>query len=180
MPDPRTALLDRLIGETASNGLADRSLRDIAEAVGTSHRMVLYHFGSRAGLVAAIVERIESDQRQALVEMAGHAEDAPDLIRMLWQQVSSRELRPFVRLFFECVALTGGRGLTEPWLDLGSEVATSIGVDTDEDLLRLGVAVSRGLLVDVLAKQDATDATRSLERFIEMWAETVGHRPPSA
>ena len=169
MSDAREALLDRVIAEAAMNGLADRSLRELAEVADTSHRMLLYHFGSRAGLVAAIVERVEADQRRALIEMAGHAESAADLIRLLWAQVSSSELRPFVRLFFECVAATGGEGLTDPWLEIGDQVAAAVGESTDEDLLRLGVAVSRGLLVDVLATGDAGPATRSLERFIELW-----------
>ena len=174
MSDPRTDLLERVMAEAAANGLADRSLRDLAEAVGTSHRMLLYHFESRAGLVSAIVERVEAGQRQALVEMAAHTDNAAELIRMLWDQVSAPELRPFVRLFFECVALTGGDGLTDPWLDLGTEVATSIGTETEDDLIRLGVAVSRGLLIDVLAKGNAEDATRSLERFIGMWEQSSG------
>lgn len=169
MTEARTALLDRVMEEVAANGLADRSLRELAQAAGTSHRMLLYHFGSRAGLVAAIVERVESAQRDALAEMSTRAADPADLIRMLWSQVSSPELRPFVRLFFECVAASGGEGLTDPWLDVGPGIATSIGADTDEDLLRLGVAVSRGLLIDVLATGDAKPATRSLERFIAMW-----------
>ncbi len=172
MIDPRTDLLSRLMAEAAAHGLADRSLRDLADAVGSSHRMLLYHFGSRTGLVQAIVERVEAEQREALIDMASRSDDAAELIRMLWEQVSSPELRPFIRLFFECVALTGGEGLTDPWLDLGTEVAASIGADTDEDLLRLGVAVSRGLLIDVLAKGDAQDATRSLERFIQMWKQS--------
>jgi hypothetical protein len=78
-------------------------------------------------------------------------------------------MRPFVRLFFECVAATGGKGLTDPWLEVGEDVSSGIGAETDEDMLRLGVAVSRGLLIDVLASGDAGPATRSLERFIELW-----------
>lgn len=169
MTEAREALLDRVIAAATRDGLADRSLRDLAEAAGTSHRMLLYHFGSRAGLVAAIVERVERSQRQALVEMSVDAVDSSDLIRRLWAQVSSPELRPFVRLFFDCVAATGGAGLTNPWLELGEEVADNIGDDLDVDMLRLGVAVTRGLLVDVLATGDPEPATRSLERFIELW-----------
>jgi AcrR family transcriptional regulator len=145
------------------------SLRELAEAAETSHRRLLYHFGSRAGLVSAIVERVEVSQREALAEMAGHATSSSDLIRRLWAQVSAPEMRPFVRLFFECVAATGGKGLTDPWLDIGEDVATAMGAETDEDMLRLGVAVSRGLLIDVLATGDAGPATRSIERFIELW-----------
>ena len=48
---------------------------------------------------------------------------------------------------------------------------------TDPVEIRLGVAVTRGLLIDVLATGDATAATESLERFLEMW-EAAGAAPP--
>jgi AcrR family transcriptional regulator len=170
MPDVRAQLLERVVAEVAANGLADRSLRDLAEAVGSSHRMLLYHFGSRAGLVAAIVESTEAAQRALLAELAHEVEDPAELVRALWARVSAPEMLPFVRLFFECVGLTGGERLTDPWLAVSATVGRQIGLDTNEDELRLGVAVTRGLLIDVLATGDAGPATRSLERFLEMWA----------
>ena len=157
--------------EVAANGLADRSLREIAEAAGSSHRMVLYHFGDRAGLVAAIVEATEQAQRMALTELGAEVDTAEELILALWRQVSAEEMRPFVRLFFECVAATGGEGLTDPWLAIADSVGEMVGQDYDPDQIRLGVAVTRGLLIDVLATGSARDATRSLELFIEMWQD---------
>ncbi len=73
--------------------------------------MLLYHFGSRAGLVSAIVESVESAQRALLAELAPDATGPHDLAMKLWRQVSAPEMLPFVRLFFECVAATGGAGL---------------------------------------------------------------------
>lgn len=169
MTDAREALLDRVIAAAMRDGLADRSLRDLAQAADTSHRMLLYHFESRAGLVSAVVERVERAQREAVVEMSADAIDSSDLIRRLWAQVSSDELRPLVRLFFDCVAATGGEGLTDPWLELGGHISEKVGEAFETDMLRLGVAVTRGLLIDVLATGDTEPATRSLERFIELW-----------
>ena len=56
MNDARTRLLERIVADVGANGLGDRSLRDLAVAVGSSHRMLHYHFGSRAGVVTALVE----------------------------------------------------------------------------------------------------------------------------
>ena len=47
---PRQRLLDAVVTYFTEEGLADESLRRIAEAIGTSHRMLLYHFGSKDGL----------------------------------------------------------------------------------------------------------------------------------
>lgn len=169
MDEARTLLLERIIAEVGVNGLADRSLRELAESVGSSHRMLLYHFKSRAGLVAAIVEAVETSQRGLLTALAAEIDDPVELARALWERSAAPELRPFVRLFFECVALTGGTGLTDPWISLSLNVTEGLGVPPDEDELRLGVAVTRGLLIDVLASDDATAATRSFERFLDMW-----------
>ena len=95
--------------------------------------------------------------------------------------VADPDLWPEVRLFFEVLALAlqgapGTEGflerLTEPWLDRAGAVADGLGATTDVDDLRLGVAVTRGLLIEVLASGDAGPATASLERFVAMWEAT--------
>src|SRR5947209_20370726 len=65
----RGQLLDTLVEDFAAGGVGDRSLRDIAAAVGTSHRMLLHHFGSRESLLVAIVEEVERRQMTVLPEL---------------------------------------------------------------------------------------------------------------
>jgi AcrR family transcriptional regulator len=153
----------------AQEGLGDRSLRDVAAQAGTSHRMLLYHFGSRAGLVAAIVARMEADQVRLLRELGTGAESPKDLIRALWEELTRPEVLPFVRLFLETVALTSrapGEDLTTPWLDATADLSMRWAVEDDPALTRLGVAVVRGLLVDVLGGGSVPDATEALGRFL--------------
>ena len=71
MPRPpdeqrRSELLDALIDAFADGGIGGRSLREVAEAVGTSHRMLLHYFGSRDELLLAIVEEVERRQTAQL------------------------------------------------------------------------------------------------------------------
>lgn len=169
MADARSKLLERIMDEVGRNGLADRSLRDLATAVGSSHRMLIFHFGSRSGLISAVVEAVEAAQRDLLTELAEQVSSPSELVLLLWEQVSSPELQPFVRLFFECVALADGEGLTDSWITVAETVANKLGVTVDETDLRMGIAVTRGLLIDVLASGDATAATKSIERFVEIW-----------
>ena len=169
MSDARSRLLERIVAEVGANGLGDRSLRDLAVAVGSSHRMLHYHFGSRAGLVTALVELVEASQRALLDQLASQTDDPADLVLALWARVSSPEMRPFVRLFFECVGATGGQGLTDPWLEEGPGIATKLGIVVDATELRLGVALTRGLLIDVLATGDTRPATDAMRRYIAMW-----------
>lgn len=165
----RDGLLAAILDEVAHHGLGDRSLRDLAAAVGTSHRMLLYHFGSRPRLVAAIVAEVEACERVVLTDLAAAADTPADLVRALWAQLTSPEVLPFVALFYEAVAVTS-RGpasdLTGPWLSRTDAIAADVGTVVDPDEARLGVAVVRGLLVDVLTTGEVEPATRALDRYL--------------
>jgi AcrR family transcriptional regulator len=168
----RDDLLQRIVAEVARHGLADRSMRELATAVGSSHRMLLYHFGSRDGLVAAIVDAQEAAQREALRELAAGADSPADLVRRQWALVSAPELRPFVRLFFETLATrarTAGSATdpTAEWLDAVHGLGPVADGYDDTDT-RLGIAVVRGLLIDVLATGDVDAATEALERYLAL------------
>jgi len=173
MSDARHDLLDRVMAEVLAAGITDRSLREIATAIGSSHRMLLYHFGSRAELVAAIVARVESDQRAVLADLALDHHDPATLVRELWRQVTRPDVLPFARLFFETVAFQSQQpataGLTTPWLDTSASVVEQIGMEFNPVDIRLGIAVTRGLLIDVLVTGELAAATASLERFIALW-----------
>jgi AcrR family transcriptional regulator len=179
---PRDALLDKVMAYAAEHGIADKSLREIATGVGTSHRMLLYHFGSREGLLAAIVGAVEEQQRAVLAALSEDGDPAEVMLR-LWEQVSQPALRPYVRLFFATVgmAVQGVPGtqtlldnLTTPWLEQGGEAARRLGVPADPAAIRLGVAVSRGLLLELLAGAAPADVDASYRLFVEMsrrWAQ---------
>ena len=67
--DAKVALLRAAIGHLAEHGLGGATLRGIASAIGTSHRMLIYHFGSRDGLEYEAVVRdrldaVDHDQRR--------------------------------------------------------------------------------------------------------------------
>lgn len=165
----REGLLTKIVDDVAQHGLEDRSLRDVAHAVGTSHRMLLYHFGSRTGLIEAIVGEMEERERAYVRDLAATVETPAELLRALWHQLVSPEILPFVGLFFEMVALAS-RGpatdLTSPWLSDAGPIAEKLGTAMDDDEARMCIAVVRGLLVDVLTTGDVEPATRSLDAFL--------------
>jgi AcrR family transcriptional regulator len=167
----RRQLLDALIDAFADGGIGDRSLRDIAQAVGTSHRMLLHHFGSRDELLLAIVTEIEHRQMGVLADETTAPADA---VAAMWADVRRPELRPFERLFFECYA-RGAQGETpfasmipgavESWL---VEVDAKSGRSADPAFVRLGLAVIRGLLLDLVATDDDEGVDAAAAAFVEL------------
>jgi AcrR family transcriptional regulator len=161
-PDaPRDALLRRCIDALARTGFSDLSLREIAQAVGTSHRMLIYHFGSRDGLLAAVVNAIEAEQRAALAELSASNADLADISRAFWERISDPSLAPAERLFFEVYAhALRGRPWTDTfrstviaaWEGVLCELLASRGFAPDDarSRARLALAVTRGLLLDLL------------------------------
>jgi AcrR family transcriptional regulator len=187
MGDARSELLARIVDEVAHHGIGDRSLRDLAAAVGSSHRMLLYHFGSREGLVAAVVTEVEARQRSLMSGadlITGEAAEPVDVVRDVWQRVSDPQMRPFVQLFFEAVSHSSRRpaerrlgddgAVTQTWIDEVDKMSALTERHTDATEIRLGIAVVRGLLLDVIAGGDLEGATASLERFLSMWVQ-AGH-----
>ena len=66
---PRERLLGAAMEHVAQHGVGDLSLRSLAAALGTSHRMLIYHFGSREGLLIEVIRAVEAQQREALQAM---------------------------------------------------------------------------------------------------------------
>jgi len=164
----RQKLLDAVVEEVAVRGIGDRSLRDVAAAVGTSHRMLLHHFGSRDELLLAIVEEVEQSQRALLPQLP---EDLAEATAAMWADLRRPEQRPFERLFFECYArgVQGEQpfarmlpGAVEAWL--ADDSAGSI----DPALARLGLAVARGLLLDLVATNDDDGVDAAAKAFVDL------------
>ncbi len=169
----RDRLLAAAVSHALSAGIADLSLRELAAAISTSHRMLIYHFGSREGLLAAVTKEVEEQQRAALLRPGGTGDDA----RLAWRRLSDPALWPQERLFFELYAhALLGRPGTDGFLDGVVEnwtapiAAALVASGADERAARadarLAVAVARGLLLDLLATKDRAGVDEAYERFI--------------
>jgi AcrR family transcriptional regulator len=176
-PSARERLLAAAMDHVVQNGVGDLSLRGLAAALGTSHRMLIYHFGSREGLLIEVIRRVEAQQRAALAEMLLD-EDAPpaETMRRMWRQLADPALWPNERLFFEVYAqaLQGSPhalplldGIVEAWVEpLAALVAPDRPQAEARAEARLGVAVVRGLLLDLLATRDREAVDAAMERYI--------------
>lgn len=170
----RQALLDRAVAYLSRAGIGDISLRGLADELGTSHRMVIYHFGSRDGLLAAVVAEVERQQRELLDAVIDPEQPTLEQGRGYWQAVAAAAER-HGRLFFELAAHAMQdreharplrRGLIDPWLPPLERMCRQLGVPEEEcpATARLALGAARGLLFDMLLTGDrpAVDAAAEL------------------
>ena len=139
--------------------------------------MLLYHFGSKDGLLLAVVREVEARTQRRLQDLG---EDVPGesdaVIRRMWAYLADPALGDFERLFFALYgrALQGDgsiRALLDDdvshWLDANVALTAPWGVPADvaRTHARLGLAVTRGLLLDLLATGDRAGVEAALELF---------------
>jgi AcrR family transcriptional regulator len=177
---PRDRLLARAIEYISERGLSDLSLRELATAIGTSHRMLIHHFGSKEGLWVEVIRAVEAQQRAALAEiLPDPVADPGAAMRAWWRHISDPSLWPNERLFFEIYgqALQGRPGTTElldgiieSWLEPITELNIARGMNpaSARAIGRLGIAVTRGLLLDLLATADRQGVDAAIEAWITL------------
>jgi AcrR family transcriptional regulator len=178
----RDELLERAYRYALEHGVADLSLRPLAAAVGSSPRVLLFLFGSKAGLLQALLARARRDELELLERAraagagAGQAGVA-EVANELWDWLAAEEHRALLKLWVEGYA----RSLIDPdgpwagfaaatvadWLDLLGEMTT----DAAEGTLIL--AVLRGALLDLLATGDAERVNDAVRRQLELLRRTV-------
>lgn len=136
--------------------------------------MLIYHFGSREGLILAICNQINH-------EVAGGLEQLDDP-KALFDHYADPAARPWVVLFLQLYTheLQGGPDAeaffdasVKSWIDGIARVLVTSGVDpaTARTHARLSVAVARGLLLDLLA----TGEREEIDRAYDLYLQLAGH-----
>lgn len=143
--------------------------------------MLLHHFGSREELLLAVVDDVERKQMALLHELAadGRQERRGTVtgggmsgFAAMWAHLRKPELRGLERLFFECYA-RGAQGespfttmlpaAVDRWLAMAQTDAQA-----DPAMARLGLAVTRGLLLDLAGTDDDAGVEAAAQHFIAL------------
>lgn len=172
----REELLERAYGYALEHGVADMSLRPLAAAVGSSPRVLLFLFGSKAGLVQALLARARRDELALLDRARAAGAAGRDLVGIaaeLWTWLSAVEHRGLLKLWVEGYARSlidadegpwagFARATVADWLELLGEVP---GDATERTLI---LAVLRGALLDLLATGELERVSAAVERQLEL------------
>jgi AcrR family transcriptional regulator len=173
----REELLEQTYRYALEHGVADLSLRPLAAAVGSSPRVLLFLFGSKAGLVQALLARARQDELWLLDRARAAGAGKRDLVAVaseLWEWLAAEEHRALLTLWVEGYA----RSLIDPdgpWAEFAAatvadwlEVFVEATPDASEGTLML--AVLRGAMLDLLATGDIERISAAVTRHLERLA----------
>jgi AcrR family transcriptional regulator len=100
----REELAEAATDYALEHGLIGLSLRPLAEALGTSDRMLLYHFADKDDLVATILRTTSARSVGTLRELPP-SRDLRTAVLDLWQAVTTGSQERCQRLYVEAAAL---------------------------------------------------------------------------
>ena len=190
-PDRRTELLGKVVDELLARGAADLSLRPRAERVGSSARLLIYHFGSKEQLVADALAEIRIGIQASLGARAAEFGPASlrDLVMMVWDWAVEPENQGYFRLLFEVDGLTMFNRIRVPhevrkadsavWIAMIERAAARLPRDgalfAANATLILGAFV--GLLQEFLSTGEREKTTAALTTLVDLIAADGEARP---
>jgi AcrR family transcriptional regulator len=176
-------LLDAATEHVLAHGLGDLSLRNVADALGTSHRMLIYYFGSADGFWQALLFRVRHTEQQARQRAFSSGMDTGAAMEAAWDRYSAPGYLPIMQLLFEIY----GRAIRDrarfsgfledvigSWTTMLAErLQQSMNIGAEEARLyaRVEVATMRGLLLDLITTGDRKGTTAALKYFASKMAE---------
>lgn len=175
MSGRREELLEKSLEYLLENGLAGLSLRPLAAAVGTSARLLVYHFGSKEQLITAVMDEVRSHFQAAFgastTGRPGSLLDQP--MMMFWKSLTRPANVPYLRLLVEVQVLA----LQNPeQYARYLERASTSWIEVIEQILppskrtrataTLCAAVIDGLMLELLSTGDRRRTTEALNLFI--------------
>jgi AcrR family transcriptional regulator len=171
-------LLELAYAYACEHGLAHLSLRPLAAAIGSSPRVLLFLFGSKDGLVRALLARARTDELRLLAE-TGPADGLADAGQQVWKWLSDPAHRALLTLWVEAYARSlveqdgpwagFAAGTVSDWLEVLARAQPAATRDTPADRAArtATLALLRGALLDLLATGDTDRTTAAVHAQLD-------------
>jgi AcrR family transcriptional regulator len=168
----QSELLDLAYAYALEHGLGDLSLRPLAAAIGSSPRVLLYLFGSKDGLIRALLAKARADEMAAI-----HGEEGEGLAQVaerVWDWLAKPEHRALLAVWVEGYARSlvdpdgpwagFARSTVEDWLEVLKQAQPRARQKTRAGAAQRTavLALLRGNMLDLLATNDAARTTEAM------------------
>ena len=156
------------------HGAAKLSLRPLAAKLGTSPRMLLFHFKSKEGLLQDVLGELNTRLQASFVALASSSRgEAP--LKRFWRWAGNKKNLPYLRLLYEVqiIAIQNpgeyAGYLKKMSIDWQAVVLESLSKSMRcEPMATLCIAVFDGLFLELMSTGERGRLTRALDYFISM------------
>jgi len=162
----RHGLAEQATDYVLEHGIAGLSLRPLARALGTSDRMLIYHFGTKDALVAEVIER-SNDRAVRLLDEWPAAPAPRDSVAGMWAAWSEPLIEACLRVYVQTAAL--GLLGQEPYLSAALRANLAWGRAVVDYLARSGVPETSAERVGNLVEST----------LLGLWVDRPVHDPPT-
>jgi AcrR family transcriptional regulator len=173
----KAELLEAASSYLLKHGVANASLRPMAAELGTSARILMFHFKSKEGLLHEVMQEVHLRLQNSLAALTQPRPPGRRvaLLRLFWDWATRAENLPYLRLLYEVqmIALQNPehygayvKKASGDWHDIALQsMADSL---KSGSLATLCIAVFDGLLLELMANGEHRRLTRALDEFISM------------
>lgn len=177
----REELLKQSVNYCISEGYRAFSLRALADKLGTSHRMLIYHFKSSEELFEAVLEKLRSRSLARFDEAFSAVNDVPGFkstTKKVWRQLASEQSRPFMLSYLEIQVMEIRDGKSrasstyldatlEEWLAPLISTLVRLNYSKQDSRIKARIMLSggRGLILDWLGAGSASDRRQIYASF---------------
>lgn len=159
--------------------MANVAVQRIAEGIGTSQSMLIYHFTSADKFWESVLRAVRHRELIARTRLPDDLTGPLKAIEDAWKHFSSEAYLPVIRLLFELygkamrelerfgdflndAVYNWGKPLTEMFAALGFSAAEA------QARAQIQVATVRGLLLQLLATGDRVNTTKVMKHFARL------------
>jgi len=180
---PRKAeLLDAAIQFVTEHGVGNLSLRPLAEGIGTSARLLIFHFGTKEKLLTEILGEVQARFQAVVTSMPQeHGSGGRAPMRRFWDHMTRPENLPLLRVLYTAhfIALENqsefGPYLTDTSRNWVSLIESRLhGPLRNKAIATLCAAVFDGLIIELLATGDLRRSTQAMDAFIGLLKSRSG------
>ena len=179
----REELISKSLDYFLRQGVAGLSLRPLAEEIGTSARMVVYHFGSKDGLITAVMDEVQTRIQESFAGIVAGTEKKPAAHAMsaFWAWMIDASHIRYIQLLLEVQVLAIQnpakyarymQRTSSSWLNI---IEPSLPSSKEKRAVAtLCAAVMDGLLIEYLSTGDRRRTTKALKVFTYLMKDGAG------
>jgi AcrR family transcriptional regulator len=173
-PEKKQALLEQCLDAAIAAGAIDFSINTIAKTIGTSGRMLVYHFGSKQELERQVITLLEMRLREKLWSFktvaSGKEDSLTTTLLAMWQHLTSPAMHGLLKLTMDLnQRAIQGDTETQHFLERENQQwVDALALLTNDATTALALLhLFQGAILDFLTTGNAQRGQESIKSFAE-------------